>query len=377
MLSAVGIIAEYNPFHNGHAYQLQLAKQRTNADVVVAVMSGNWVQRGAPAIVDKWVRTEMALAMGVDLVVELPVFDAVQPADLFARGAVRIVDQLQCDSLAFGCEHADYDFAQLGRIAVDDDQAHFRDYQQPYPALIQAAINEQFGININQPNDILALNYAQAVHQLDSKMQLVPIERVGSRHHDADFNGALASASAIRKAILSRSIKTVQPYLPAPVYSLLQNHNYLDLSAFWSIIRYQLVMTPLDELNQRYQMTEGLEYRLKEAAIKHAKFKEFMSAIKTKRYTYSRLQRLLVYVLLQANQDDFIHHDPYLRVLGFNPTGQQYLNQVKSQIDWPIISKIDQSMLKSVIKTEFNAGMLIQMKNGQYQDLYRHPIIKK
>ncbi|MBW1605687.1 nucleotidyltransferase [Lactobacillus sp. Sy-1] len=378
MLSAVGIIAEYNPFHNGHQYQLKVAKQRSNADVVVAVMSGNWVQRGAPAIVDKWQRTEMALAGGVDLVVELPVFSAVQPADRFAMGAVAIINQLRCQSLAFGCEHPEWDFAKLAVGQLTSDNEHFRDYHRPYPDLIQAALKNQLGVSIDQPNDILAWNYARARHAINGSFSLIPIQRIGSQHHDHFATNAFASASSIRAALFAQHWAQVREMLPPTSYQLLQNPmEWLDWDCFWPQLRYQLITTPLTVLRERYQMTEGIEHRLKAAAIKANSFDQFINIVKTKRYTFARIQRLLVVTLLQFNSNVMVDHSPYIRILGFNNVGRQYLKQVKKQIQWPIISKIDQSMLKSQLQAEFNAGMLIQMQTGHFEDLYRHPIIKK
>ncbi|MHA8138393.1 nucleotidyltransferase [Lactobacillaceae bacterium Scapto_B20] len=377
MLSAVGIIAEYNPFHNGHCYQIQVAKKRAQADVVVAVMSGNWVQRGAPAIVDKWTRTQMAIEAGVDLVVELPVFGAVQAADIFADRAFQIVDQLGCRALAFGCEHDDYDFAKLGQVKLSNQSVTFNNYHQSYPALVQAQIEQELGVRIDQPNDTLALNYARARYRLGSQIELVAIERQGSSHHDDQLGSAIASASAIRKATLNGELKTTRAYLPATSYELLQSVQHLDWPMFWPLLRYQLLTTPLSELRLRYQMTEGLEYRLKRAAIANDQFDAFIDAVKTKRYTYARIQRLLVVVLLQVNDDAMLRQPDYLRVLGFSPMGQKYLKQVKANTDWSIISKANQSVLQSKLQTEFQAGMLVQMQTGGYQDLYRHPFIKK
>ncbi|MHA8111015.1 nucleotidyltransferase [Lactobacillaceae bacterium Melli_B4] len=377
MLSSVGIIAEYNPFHNGHRYQLQVAKQRSRADVVVAVMSGNWVQRGTPPIVDKWTRTQMAIEAGVNLVVELPIFSAVQAADIFADQAMQIIDQLGCNALAFGCEHADYDFAKLAQVQIQPSTDEFRDYRKPYAELVQAQIERQLGVRIDQPNDTLGWNYARARHRLGSQIQLIPIERLGSMHHDDQLGDEIASASAIRKAVLDRGLASTKPYLPTASYDLLRSAPHLDWPQFWPLLRYQLLTTPLTELSNRYQMTEGLEYRLRSAAIAHADFDAFLEAVKTKRYTYARIQRLLVAVLLQANDATMLHHDHYLRILGFDQMGQRYLKQVKFNTDWPIISKADQSVLQSMLQAEFQAGMLVQMQTGEYQDLYRHPFIKK
>lgn len=376
MLRAVGIVSEYNPFHNGHRYMLSQAKQTTGADVSVAIMSGNWLQRGEPAAFDKWQRTRMALLGGVDLVVELPLFSAVQPSHLFSKGAVDLASHLKCDWLAFGAEHPSMDYQKL----IDNqpkDKESFKRFDRPYASIFQDYLFQRTGIRLNQPNDILGFGYAKANFEAGSPLRMVPLQRVGSNHDDTEIcdQGSIASASAIRKAIGNHDISTIKPVVPESTLKVIADHHMMDWNDFWPFLRFELVENPVENLHQIYQMTEGIEYRLKRAAIKATSFQEFLHLVKTKRYTYTRIQRLCTYVLLHAVSRDMLQTGGYIRLLGFNAQGQKYLNQIKGDLEWPLITKINDDVVADFIQMDFRGGMLTQMINGASQDFYRHPVI--
>lgn len=376
MLQAVGIVSEYNPFHNGHLYMLNQAKKETSADVSVAIMSGNWLQRGEPAAFDKWQRTRSALLNGVDLVVELPLFSAVQPSHLFSKSAVGLAIQMRCKWLAFGAEHPDMNYQRL----IDnqpEDKNNFKRFDKPYASIFQDYLFSKTGIRLNQPNDVLGFGYAKANFEAGSPLDLVPLQRIGSEHDDTqiELSASIASATAIRKAIRDHQGASIQKVAPRPTLEMIRNNQMMDWNDFWPFLRFELVENPVDKLHEIYQMTEGIEYRLKRAAIKANSFKEFLHLVKTKRYTYARIQRLCVYVLLHAAARDMLQTSGYIRLLGFNSTGQKYLNQIKGDLEWPLITKINDDVVADFIQMDFRGGMLTQMINGASQDFYRHPII--
>lgn len=376
MLQAVGIVSEYNPFHNGHLYMLNQAQNETGADVTVAIMSGNWLQRGEPAAYDKWQRTRSALLGGVDLVVELPLFSAVQPSHLFSRGAVNLASQMKCKWLAFGAEHPDMNYQQL----IDnqpENQASFKRFDKPYASIFQDYLFDKTGIRLNQPNDVLAFGYAKANFEADSPLQLVPLQRIGSNHDDTQIKhgGPIASATAIREAVLDHRGSDIEQVAPKSTLAMIRNNRMMTWDDFWPFLRFELVENPVEKLHQVYQMTEGIEYRLKRAAIKAKTFREFLQLVKTKRYTYTRIQRLCVYVLLHAASRDMLQTGGYIRPLGFNAVGQKYLNQIKNDLKWPMITKINDDVVADFVQMDFRGGMLTQMINGASQDFYRHPII--
>lgn len=376
-MKAVAIVAEYNPFHNGHLYQLTQAKQQTQADVVIALMSGNWMQRGEPAIFDKWQRARAALNHGIDLVVELPFATSVQPANLFAMGAVRLASELNASYLSFGAENPTMDYQTL--IDHQPDAIVFRRFDQTYATLYQQFLNESTGIKLNQPNDILAYSYANANHQLGNPIQLVPIQRLGSQHNDQDLNinRQISSATAIRKTIIKQQLQLLDLTVPKATLELIKDNQPLNWTQFWPLLRYELVETPINELHQIYQMTEGIEYRLKKAAEKATSFDEFVHLVKTKRYTYARIRRLCVYVLTHAYDTEVKKATDYARILGFTATGQRYLNQLKKEIAIPMITKMTDDLSRGMMALDYRAGMLIQLINNQPQDFYQRPIMIK
>ncbi|WAE46050.1 nucleotidyltransferase [Levilactobacillus brevis] len=376
-LQAAGIVTEYNPFHNGHAYQIEQARQKTGADVIVAAMSGNWVQRGEPAIMDKWQRTEAALAGGVDLVVELSGAAALQPAHLFAQGAIAVLATLKCQWLVFGTEHPDMDYDCL-MAHLPSDPAIFKRFDQTYASLFQGYLREQTGITLSAANDILGFFYAVANQQQGQPLQLVPLARRGSQHNDtAVMQGTnYASATAIRAASLAGDWATVQPVVPAKTLALLQQESLISWADFWPLLRYQLISAPVTDMRQRYQITEGVEYRLKRAALEATTFADFMRIVKTKRYTYTRLQRQAAYLLLQALPEEMRPQPQYLRVLGYSKQGQAYLHQIKKHVALPLVSRANRDWQKGVGSLDDRLGALRTLVTGIPQDYGRIPIKK-
>lgn len=373
-LRAAGIVAEYNPFHNGHAYQIAQARQKTGADVIVAAMSGNWVQRGEPAIMDKWQRTEAALAGGVDLVVELSGAAALQPAHLFAQGAIAVLATLKCQWLVFGTEHPDMDYDCL-MAHLPSDPVIFKRFDQTYASLFQGYLREQTGITLSAANDILGFFYAVANQQQGQPLQLVPLARRGSQHNDtAVMQGTnYASATAIRAASLAGDWATVQPVVPAKTLALLQQESLISWADFWPLLRYQLISAPVTDMRQRYQITEGVEYRLKRAALEATTFADFMRIVKTKRYTYTRLQRQAAYLLLQVLPEEMRPQPQYLRVLGYSKQGQAYLHQIKKHVALPLVSRANRDWQKGVGSLDDRLGALRTLVTGIPQDYGRIP----
>ncbi|GAO99750.1 nucleotidyltransferase [Fructobacillus ficulneus] len=388
-MKAVGIIAEYNPFHNGHAYHIQRAKELTGADLAVVVMSGNFVQRGEPAILDKWERTQLAMNSGADLVVELPVFYAVQPGHLFAEGAVKILQALGVEDLVFGSENPTIDFMDLAKKAAEiESQGQFTDRSQTYASAYAGQLEEATGFKLENPNDILAFSYAKAVLKSGLPMNLVPIGRLEAGYHDQTFaeDQTIASASSIRLALHKGKFDKVENVVPAETLAALKDKpNTLDFEKpFYDLLRYRLLTDTVGQLGQVYQMAEGLEHRLAATAGNPEapqSYQSFIKAVKTKRYTFARIQRTLLYTLLNIKVDQMqaAMADSYIRLLGFNDLGQGYLSEVKRRATLPIISKVDMGLAKANLRLDYKAGQIWQVLAGQQgvklgQDLSRKPI---
>lgn len=378
MATTLGIVAEYNPLHNGHLYQLAQAKRQAGADRVVVVMSGNFVQRGEPALLDKWQRASLALSLGVDLVVELPFLYTNQPAHLFARGAIQILSLMGCDVVAFGAEHPELDFAALSAYQSAHDQSHFKQFDENYPNLFHDYLLKQTGVSLKASNDILGFAYAAANQQLAQPMQLLPIQRQGSDHQAValEVSDSVASGAAIREALAEGDRSQVEKVVPKATFEALEEGPTVSWADYWPYLRYRLLSTSLDQLQRVYQMTEGIEYRLQRVAQESTEFETFLRAAKTKRYTYARLQRLAVATLLQVPENAYPKQLDFVRVLGFNAVGQQLLNQVKKTTPVPIITKVTTDWIDGPYWMDDRAGQLREMVTGINQDRLRHPIVK-
>jgi predicted nucleotidyltransferase len=392
-MKACGIVAEYNPFHNGHAYQISEIKKELDVDVIIAVMSGNFLQRGEPAIVDKWTRTQMALAGGVDLVVELPNVFASQPADFFARGAVQILKQLDVDYISFGVEEGSAsDFLKGAKWMVENDEKigellkTTAQSNIPYPKQVEEIVRElkpDFPLHIHSPNNQLGFSYAKEIvaQEAEDKIQLFPVLRKGASYHEQEILSlrGIASATAIRRALLNG--KSVKPFIPGKSYTYLNEaHSHLvTWEDFFSFLKYQITVQPAESLNKIYQMNEGLENRLKDKILEADSFERFMQKVKTKRYTHTRLQRLMTYVLLQWREEDILsalEAAEAVRLLGFNEAGQRYLSQIKHDLTVPLVSNITQANKESVA-FDIRAGEIYQLAHPHSmnkQDFTRKPI---
>lgn len=365
-MRTVGLVVEYNPLHNGHLYHFSEAKKQTQADAVVAVMSGCFLQRGEPAIVNKWVRAEMALHMGVDLVLELPFAYAAQNAEQFAFGAVATLDATGVvDTLCFGSESGDIERIEKLAALLTEEPDAFRaalvlglasgmSYPAAYGQAAAQVLGDASGTqDTSEPNNILGLNYCLALRRLGSRIIPTTIKRQKAGYHDIDTTDAhIASATALRKRILeSGSLDTIEPYVPPSTLAALAAEQSagrfpVTWDAFFPYVQHTLLTRTPDELSCLHEMTEGLEHRLL-AALPHASsFRELMEAIKTKRYTWTRLQRLLLYSMLHVTRDQIefatAGGPAYIRVLGFSNTGRELLRQMKKTARVPVLTRVPQ-----------------------------------
>lgn len=377
-MHAVGLVTEYNPFHNGHRYHLSQARELTHAEVVVAVMSGNFTQRGEPTLLDKWQRAQAALTNGVDLVVELPIFMAVQPAHRFAAGALELLAALGVDDVVFGAEHPKWDFKQLVAAEQNFTASGFSQYNATFATQFNEQLKDQTGLSLTDPNDILSFGYYKAQINERLPLRLHPIQRRGSQYHDERIEGKIASASAIRQAVLEHGdFKQAVPVQTAQQLQKLQQVPSWD--AMYPMLRNQLIQAPVEQLAQIYQMAEGLEYRMKDAAQRNLSFAGFMKAVKTKRYTYVHLLRVYLYTILQLTESQVSDHlkRPYLHVLSFNERGRDYLHSIKKQVELPLLTKIDQNLRDDLLNLDYRAGKLYQTFTPVEQDLKHAPVIVK
>ena len=353
-MQITGIVAEYNPFHNGHQYHIGQTKALQESDGIIAVMSGNFTQRGEAAVFDKWTRAEMALRCGVDLVLELPVAFAVRSAGYFAKGAVLslaatgVVSHLSC-----GVEsQSTNQLQQLAQFLSDETPQYQQVLQQylqqglSYPSARQKALSALHidgAEQLQTPNNILALHYLQTIQQESLPITPVFISRLGDYNDTAipQISQGFASASAIRR-LLCQENSLGQEQVPRPVAQLIHEQlqqGYLPMQNqnFEQILFALLRRSTPDLLSDIIETAEGLENRIYTAAHQTHTLEDLCSAIKSKRYTYTRIQRILIHLLLNFTAQYAAEQPAYLRVLGFNQTGQKILKEMKKHCTLPII----------------------------------------
>lgn len=401
-MRAVGLIVEYNPFHNGHAYHLQASKEAANADVVIAVMSGDFLQRGEPALTSKWSRTKMALLNGVDLVFELPYNFATQKAETFANGAVSILDAIGCDTLCFGSESGDISsFFQTNDYLIEQKKPYdeyikqFMDTGVSYPKALSLAFQQlpdsaNF-LDLAMPNNILGFQYIKSIKQQKSLIRPMTIPRKNADYHDEHFASAtIASATSIRKAIFSSAEGhfEIEQLVPGPTKQLLKEY-YQDYGVFhqwenyWRYLQFRLIHSSPEELKGIYEVEEGLENRLIATALVSGSFHEFMQKIKSKRYTWTRLQRLCVHILTNAKKSEMARNQEtatYLRLLGMTSPGKEYLNKRKTHFSLPLVSKLSSYKQKEInldIKAAriYALGVPSHLRNTLLMQEYKQPPI--
>lgn len=353
-MKVAGIVAEYNPFHTGHAHQIGQTRARLGEDcAVVAVMSGNWVQQGACAIADKWTRTQLALLGGADLVLELPTVWASSSAESFARGAVGILHACGvADALSFGSECGDIDGLKQVAACLDsaDYEACLRERINEgatFAACRQQAVEELLGSELGgllaKPNNNLGIEYIRALNALNSKIEPMTVLRKGAEHNSIGQNTCFVSATQIRADLNRGNWDGAQPYLPEGGRAILEGKIVTKTGleqASRAILARLRTMTVEDwEQLPDCGASEGLPRRLERAGKTCATIEEFFELAKTKRYTRARLNRLVLWAYLGLAAADVPGAPPYIRVLGFNQRGREVLRQIKEQTMLPILTK--------------------------------------
>lgn len=341
-MKLAAIICEYNPMHNGHIEHIRYTKETTKCDGLVCVMSGNFVQRGEPSILDKYTRTEAALRYGADMVVELPTVFAVAGADIFADGAVRVINQIKnINWLSFGSESGDIDELTNAAKILAVETPEFKkaikdglDLGCSYPKAVSVAAEKCFGEELGRitssPNNILAIEYIKALNRHNSPIQPITLKRIGSGYNDTDLKGEFDSASAIRRAVLSSSWQSVAS-IPQDLIDLYIRDSYdfeKALSAFSDICIYNIMNSDAKGLKQFYDFKEGIEHRVKDKVKTNHTLESLALSVKTKRYTLARLRRMLLYPTFKITKELMTAAKkcaPYLNVLGLRKDKKELL----------------------------------------------------
>ena len=362
-MKACGIVAEYNPLHTGHVYQMNKARQISQADCIIVVMSGNFVQRGEPAVIDKYARTRAALKAGADIVIELPVYYALSSAENFARGAVLTLNEMKAASICFGAETDNADrLAKISHAIISELPEYKAILNKAlakglsYPAARQTALLEylpECKDIISGSNNILAIEYIKTILGNNLNMTYYPVLREGAGYNDDTDNAEFASAFGIRKMLMSDEHDRLKTYLTPVMYEEISNSKNCPLfpDDFSNIFNHKMLFLKqqcninhtdfAEKLAEYEDITAELANRFAAAFTGRDNIAEFAMKVKSKNIVYSRICRCIMHIILEIRKSmsDFYNNIPYIRLLGFNKTGQLYLGSIKKELDVPFITK--------------------------------------
>ena len=344
-MEIIGIVAEYNPFHNGHLYQIKKIKEKYPDSILVAVVSSTFTQRGTVSILNKWTKTKIALDNHIDIVIELPFVYATQSSDIFAKGAVALLNKLKVTRIIFGTERDNLNELSLSAdIQLNNKEYHklvklYLSKGLNYPTATNKALEDLTGQVVTTPNDLLALSYIKEIKSNNYQIKYENIKRTSS-YHGTEINNNITSASNIRKLYQeNKDIDNLIPYSKEQLYKV-------DMNKFLPLLKYQIFLNQ-DNLNKYQTVDEGIEGRIIKYITKSSTYEELINNIKTKRYTYNKISRMLLHILISFTKEEAqnINID-YIRLLGFSPNGKNYLNKIKKELDVPLITGYKKNISK-------------------------------
>ena len=372
-MKKVGIIAEYNPFHNGHLYHLEKVKELYPDSYYILILIGNITQRGEISIINKWDKTKIALEYGYDLVVELPYIYATQSANIYANGAITLLNHLNCDYLVFGSETNNIDlFNNL--VNITHDNKHYEELVKKYvnegynyPTSQSKALKEVSNVLIDKPNDVLGLEYVRQIKNTNSKIIPISIKRTNN-YHEEDITSTITSATSIRKNISNTNL--IKNAMPFNVINYIKDINY---DKYFDILKYQIISS--NNLNEYLGVDEGLENKLKKEIFNSNNINELILKVKSKRYSYNRIQRMLLHIATKTKKEDNNLNINYIRILGLSNNGKKILKEVKN-IDIPIITKYKKEY-DHLFKEDIKASQIYSIiSNYDYKEDFKSSIKK-
>lgn len=387
-MKVVGLVTEYNPFHNGHLHHLLESKKTTGATHSIAVMSGHFLQRGEPAIVDKWSRAKAAVESGVDLVLELPTLFACASAEYFAYGSIALLDQLNIvDHVCFGSEDGSLD--EMDKIATllvsknipleNDISRHLKEGLS-YPKARELSINKAIGDAFTfKPNNILGIEYLKALKTLNSSILPTTIKRVQADYMSLELKGTIASATGIRKQLQEeQNIHSVTTFIPKATQKMIEDSKskliYKD--HLTNLLLYKIRSSTADDLRSIHDVTEGIENKIIKVAQQATSYDALVDGIVSKRYTRTRIQRILIKILLNIRKDVLGKNNSllpkYARILAFNNKGQELIKRIKKISDLPLITNINKIQLDSdaldMLQYDINASNIYNLLYPEEND---------
>ena len=366
-MEVIGIITEYNPFHNGHLYQINKVKELYPESLIVVVLNGYFLQRGEMSILTKEEKTKLALDYGINIVVELPFVFGCQAADIFAENSLKLLNQLKVTKLIFGSESNNIDKLELiakKQLEADLNLKKYLNEGMNYPTALKNALNIKF--DYNSPNDLLGISYIKAILKNKFNMKYESIKRTNN-YHDTLSDDKIVSASNIRNKIKNNEI--ISKYVPFNI-----NDYKFKLNNIFNYLKYELITN--NNLNKILSVDEGLDYKLKKEILTSNSLDDLISRVKSKRYTYNRLNRMFIHILTNLLKKDAKLELDYIKILGFDKQGKEYLNKIKKDIVLPIYKNSIESKVKDY---ELKASLiydLINHTNTHEFEIKNTPLIK-
>ena len=385
-MKACGIVVEYNPLHNGHIYHIQKAKEISKCDILIAVMSSNFVQRGEPAIIDKKSRVIESLKQGIDIVIELPFMYTVENADIFAKYAVSILNKMKVESICFGSETGEtkdfmekYENSSILLPHLDFLVSDLMNEGFSYPKAMSLALEEIDSYKLEQPNDILGLSYYKTIKLNNYPIKIHTIKRTND-YKSLTIDSNIASATAIREYV--RNNKDVKEY--TPMYKRLSEGSLVFLEDFFEILKYKIISSSNEELRSIHLVNEGIENLFKKKIEEAENMEDFIKKCTSKRYTFARIKRTIVHIICNTKKEfanEVLSKDvSFIRLLGVNSKGKEYIASIRKDMEVPIISKFKAKSFK-LLKHEktityIYSSLLKEEKNKYYEEEhYIFPII--
>jgi len=375
-MNIIGVICEYNPFHNGHIYHLEKIKEMYPNSLVILVMSSSFTQRGEVSILNKWEKTNIALNYGVDLVVELPFIYSSQAADIFSYGAVNILNKLKVEKIIFGSESNNKEeLINIAKIQLENKEydklvKSYLDKGENYPTAMSKALQDISGVTVNLPNDLLGLSYTKEILKIKSNIDVVTIQRTND-FHNTELNNKIVSAKAIRNNLDNDSIKE---YVPMETFNYLKDKK--TSNNYFLLLKYKILNEGIN-ISKYQTVDEGIHNRILKYINVVDSMDELISKIKTKRYTYNKLSRMFTHILCSFTKEEAKDLKiNYIRVLGFNKFGKNYLNKIKKDIDVPIITNLSKDNC-NILGIENRVDKIYSLlMNDKDNDIRKKPIVK-
>ena len=366
-MEVIGIICEYNPFHNGHLYHIKKIKEMYSDSLIILVLNGYFLERGEISILSKEAKTKIALAHGIDIILELPVIYGTQSADTFASVALKILNNFHVNKIIFGSESNEIEkIKEIASKQLDEEYnklvKEYLDNGLNYPTALAKALNIDFEF---LPNDLLGISYTKAIIQNNYNIEPITIKRT-SAYHDTSSNDHIVSASNIREKI--KNNEDITKYVPINIKDFINNTNYDN---YFRLLKYKINTD--NDLNEYLDVDEGIEYRLLEYINKSKNIDEFINNIKTKRYTYNKLNRMFIHILLSFLKTDNVDIE-YIKILGFNSNGKKYLNSIKENLEIPTSINKDSIQYKYELKASIIYDLINNTNTYEFEQRNK-PII--